>query len=217
MSSRAVFRVAPSRNGMMAAHTWRFWRSGDEFYGGVRKATHLSKLSFHRTGNWQLRIDSAMHRLPVTRHISSEWTHVISLQWMILPDSFHPNSTGHEEVLLIEVPVGYRLCLDLFVSRTTSLGELPDSNPGGLFVWDEKLRNGRRLAMQQTVVPWTDIEVLDALGIRHASSVTVERPPAERSHYAEIAWFTSRPSTGNVVKIVPHGPNEVQVKRTTSA
>lgn len=210
--SHPVFRMAPARDGVIAADAWRFWKSGDEFYAGVRKATHLSKLSFHRDGKWQLQTFSKTHRLPATRHISPEWTLVISLQWMILADSFQPNSTGQEKVLLIDVPLGYRLCLDLLVSRTTTQPRLPEAEPAGEFVWEVQLRSGRRLAINKLLLPWTDAEVQDALRIRHESAVHIDKTPARGSHYAEIAWFRSRPSTGNVVWIVPHGPNEVLVR-----
>ena len=207
MSSRKAFRVAPSRDGVRAASTWRLWGSGDEFYVAVRDAAHASKVSFHRNGKWQLRIGAATKRFLATRSPLPGWLHAVSIQWIIFPGVLRPLIVGEEKVELLEVPEEHKLALNILLSPRETRLERSLPTEGGAFVWRQQLRNGKLLLAHAVVLPLTQQDREGAMSVlQEAPILTYDRLPDAKDVYAELAWFTTRSEVGNLVLVLPLGP-----------
>jgi hypothetical protein len=211
MSSRKAYRIAPSRDGHRVASAWRFWRSGDEFYAAVRNAAHLTKVSFHRNGNWQLRMGAATKRLMATRHYLPGWLHVVSIQWFLYPGSLRPLTSGSEDVELVEVPEDHKLAVNIILSTTKAGSDPPLPREGGRFVWREHLRDSRLVVVHAVTLPLAEQDhEARARILREAPPLTYETKPDPADVYAEISIYTTRPESGNVIGIAPLPPDRLR-------
>src|SRR5687768_13573947 len=95
----------------------------------------VSKISFHRHGNWQVSIGSTTIRLVPTREVLPGWLHVISIQWFILPDALRPSARSNENIEFVDIPEGSKLALNLLVSVTKTTREPPLPQEGGRYLW----------------------------------------------------------------------------------
>jgi hypothetical protein len=212
MSSRKAFRVAPSQDGVRPGSSWRFWRQGDEFYAGCREVIGVSKLSFHHDGNWQLRVGTAMEKLTLSRRVFDEWVHAISLQWLPWTRAFRPILSDKEKVTLIDVPEDSKLVVNLLLSLSKGDPPAPKPCEGGLILWSERLSDRRVLLLHVVTLPQTEQDRDEALRLRRKALITVKRIPEPGAFYSEIAWFASRPESGNTVALVPLGPDSLNVR-----
>jgi hypothetical protein len=215
MSISKIFRAAPSRLDRRAASIWRFWHQGDEFYAAARDSTHAAKISFHRNGNWQARVGPASQRFTSSRLITPDWLHALSVHWILLPDAFLPKSSGHENCTLVEVPNDCNLILNLVVSTTGSALAQPRVPPVQSFVWYQRLRSGRILAIDLLTELQTDHDREIASWLRREGTFTVDKLPGPDAFYAELAWLATR-AEGNTVVIVPVGPDSLRLKQGAS-
>jgi hypothetical protein len=90
---------------------------------------------------------------------------------------------------------------NLFVSVREGDPKPPVTPEGGAFMWRQKLRDGRCIALHVVNLPLADFDLEDIARMRREGP-TIGHTPKVGEDYAEIASFRPRPD-GNAVIIVP--------------
>jgi hypothetical protein len=207
MPNPRALRLAPAREGRRLALTWRFWRQGDEFYAAARDAAVLTKVSFHRNGNWQAQVGPTVRRLTPHRRVNDDWLHVVSIYWLLPPESYIPLASTKEAATLVEVPSGSKLIVNLLLTLRGDKPALPPLPPGSLLPWVQDLRGGRTLVVHAVTEPEVDLDRDTVRRIRkEAGPLRVKEVPPAGEFYGEITWFALRPEA-NCLVIVPLGPD----------
>ncbi len=163
-----------------------------------------SKISFHSGGNWQIRNGPSTIRFTPTKLYSREWLQAVSLQWFLSSETFHPRPKGPESVQLIEVPEDKKLVVTLLVSLGNSNPDAPAAGDGKL-LWQERLKDGRTILIQQTAVSETEADRAFALRVRQNTTITITNPAIADDFYAEATEIYSDKVSGNVLAMVPLG------------
>jgi hypothetical protein len=210
MVSSKIFRIAPSRKGVRIAGIWRFWQQGAEFYAASRSAIGVCKISFHRNGNCQVTIGHAIQKLTAIQSVSPDWQRIYSLQWGLSPDALIPRAGREEDVKLVDVPDGSKLQVNLLLSTSNEQVAPPVPREGGAFLWRTELRDGRSILLHAITRPETRYERGEIDRRRREAPIIAVAAPKRGDTYAEITWFSSRPTTGNQGVIVPLGPESLQ-------
>src|ERR1700686_3005137 len=112
-------RIAPERNGRMAAFMWRIFADGNEVYARGRLGTDEARISFHHSGQIHQHLGSVKKQLLRRAMPMSEgtWLHQIQWRFLIGADVLHPPppkfKKKKDRAFLLNVPLDCMLILDL--------------------------------------------------------------------------------------------------------
>jgi hypothetical protein len=218
MADRSVLRVAPVRRGQQIASAWRIWAQGDEFYAAGRDAIRLGKISFHSSDNWQLRLGAMMQRLSPGLPLSGGWRHALGLVFLIAEDVLLPRDQREDKVAAIETPREHKLLIDLLVTDSpTRRSHMPFEIQGDV-LREVILRSGRTLLVLARVLPFTVDDFAAISDMRSKLRVNFkERLPERHETYIEATLTSFVAGRGNVLQVIPVGPDSFAVDKAASA
>ena len=205
MQKEKALRVAPSRDGIQVANAWRFWAQGDEFYAAARDMAKLGKISFHSRFNWQFRAGSFVNRLAPPLPLSNNWLHALEIVFLIGSNVLLPLAQREEKVTLIETPEGYKLLVDLLLSRGSRVPPSLPAETAGSVLATHRLRSGAQLVATTRTLVFTETDQAIIADTRAKLRVNFTEDPPTSGVYVEATWQTFSPKTGNVIGVIPVG------------
>jgi hypothetical protein len=209
MRKQNALRVAPSRGGIPVANAWRFWAQGDEFYAAARDVAKLGKVSFHSNGNWQFRAGAALNRLAPASPLSNGWLLALQLVFLVDPDVMLPLDQREEGVRLLETPDGFKLLVDLLLSKGSSSVPPPlPSEIGGAMVAAHRLRNGTHLVATTRTMGLTAADQGFITDLRAKLRINFTGDPPASGFYAEATWQTFN-TEANLIGVIPVGQDSL--------
>jgi hypothetical protein len=214
-----AFRIAPSRSGEPAAQYLRFWVENSEIYASVRNTGRGMHLSIHSSGDIHLRLEGKDKESlsPLLPLAGSGWRHAVELRYL-LGDNIHrplPEDLKGKPSRMIEVAPGQILILNLLVgdAGTTAETELPEVFDEGITpIWTCILADGRPVVLCARVGPINQENAAQLNFIRNELNPKINyTPDAPKRHYLEVHRMQWSPTGGNVISIVPMGPEGLKV------
>ncbi|RIK45776.1 MAG: hypothetical protein DCC58_05405 [Chloroflexi bacterium] len=200
------------RNGVQIAGAWRIWTQGDEFYAAGRDAVRLGKISFHRNNNWQLRLGTMMQRLAPGLLLSGSWRHALELIFLVSDDVLLPKAQREEKVVAVETPLQHKLLIDLLLTDSADRRSLMPVEVQGSVLREVILRSGKTLLVLGRVLPFTSEDFAAVADMRSKLRVSFrERIPERHEAYVEATLTSFAPGRGNVLQIIPVGPEALAV------
>jgi len=211
----SAVRVAPSRGGRPAAIFWKFWVEKDELYATRRMGGNEWKISVHSSGQIHMHMGprNTQPLAPPAALGSGLWRHALEIRFLLgagadlPPEKMVQMKKKKDKALIVPVPDGHVLCLNLLVSALAASSlALPIEFSGTPEVWRTRLRDGRSVVLLGRVMPF-DAQSISAL--RDIRSVIQPKAnyvglPSTEGPYNEVIR-TSWSQHGNVVLVIPMG------------
>lgn len=209
---QAGLRVAPARDGRLAASIWRVWAQGDEVYLASRSVARISKVSLHRTGAWFL--DAGHERHQFARPIplcDGRWLHALELKWLLdkMPpvEVDEPPLKPKDAAVLLETPPGFACIVNvLFGAGSTTVDSALPTEMQGVRLQEVTLRSGTPLVVIGRVQAFSDQDrrALHEHRYELAPKVSFDGPRPSRAR-AELMRAIASPIGGNVILVIPLG------------
>jgi hypothetical protein len=207
-------RVALCRNQKPLTDLWRIWTQGDEVYVSTRNASMMKvRASFHSSGKsflWlnQQRLDLG----PGMLLPSGNWIDALQIQFLTPTDAMPPKEFKRpkpsDKPLYLETPDGCTVFLDvLFGLGSTTVSTPIDCMPDVTrILFTRTLRSGRAVVVTARLSDMTpgDYEHLERL--RHGIGLRVHHGQPVKKPAAELYEFNVSPAGGNLVFVLPLGP-----------
>lgn len=209
-------RVAPARNGIQIANTWRIWTQGNEFYAATRSATAISKISFHNNFNWQWRSGTGVQRLARPIPAAPGWFEAARVVFLVDSGVLVPIGQADSRTYLVETPLGHKLSVIICVSERPSV-PFASAVAGSHPVLKATLRDGRRLFVVACSFPFTDADRELMAKFREGLRINYFVRPSEESTYAEGWYSDCSPATGNKIAIIPLGYDSLHQEPASKA
>jgi hypothetical protein len=211
-----AFRVAPGNSGEPTASFWKFWIVGKELYAMNRDAGSI-KISVHASGQLHLRREQRDQQMlvPAMRIGASDWYHALEMRYLVGPGAFRPKPKPpkkNEKAFLVDTADGDALLLNLLVSAPRPTEPVPFPFSTGQTLWTSELTDGRKATLIARVMPIDDQsrERLNFFRGPDGPKVTLSVPTAEPG-YLEHSDVHSSTNGGNVILIIPAGPEVIRV------
>jgi hypothetical protein len=186
---------------------WWFTHQGNEFYLASKLGLSVSKISFHRDGNWQMRTGNQVIRFAPTRIVSGNWLHAASVRWYLSAGAFRPPGKAANKVRLLEVPENADLVAAIFVSVDDSNPPIPMVSGGNILVRDH-LRDGRSVVIESFAV---EADQQFASRVRNITAISLSGSEVPGDFYAETHEIYSDPEQGNILAVVPLGVDSLRL------
>jgi len=209
MVNRNEFRIAPTRNGKLAAGFWKFFIYKNEIYASARGIGGESKVSVHRSGQIHTRTGERdiVTMRPLTLFGNSEWQHALQLRFVPSEESMRPNldALGHKHANIVEIPADSVLILDLLVSTSERESSLPPDFVGTKVLWKSQRADGCHVAVIGKVTPIdaTARERRDRLTKIDKVGVSVTDGEGGYAELHDFHWS----ERGNFVFVIPMPPD----------
>jgi hypothetical protein len=214
-SVKGSLRIGPIRDGRPLASLWRIWVQGDEVYIGNRNAEGMAKISIHSSGKPFLSVGKN-ERFNFSQPMlfpDSPWRHIVELSFLIgdniLPLRDRKPLKPSKPALGIVTPAGHKLAANVLVGSPplTHGSPMPVMMKGGTVVFQHTLRGGDLVSVVVRVQPMTDQDMANLVEMRSKLRVNTTGPyNIGPDSGVEPTLFTRSATTGNVITVVPAGP-----------
>lgn len=141
------------RDGRPVAFPWKFFAKKNDIYALNRGMGSETKLSIHNSGRICLRQGprNQIFSAPMTMR-GDVWRHVVEIRFLLSADCGLPPTAAELDkaanTILREVPPGYVLYLNLFISTGSEAPRCPPSEVGGATeLWCTQLADGRSVTL----------------------------------------------------------------------
>lgn len=194
----------------MLASLWHIWAPGDQIYIAYRNGGGTSKISIDSSGKLILSVGKN-ERWDFARPMlfpDSSWRHIVEISFLIgesiLPVCDIKELKESKPALGIVTPPGQKLAVNVLTGSPplTHQSPIPAMMRGGSIVFQHTLRGGNLLSVVARVLPMLDQDMRNMLEILSNLKVNMAGPNPS----TEAMWFKQSAETGNVITIVPVGP-----------
>lgn len=212
-------RVGPGRQRQPVAGLWKFWVEGNEIYATTRALGQVAKISVHASGQIHMRIESRelQQLAPPMPLGNGNWLHAFELRFLVGVGSQKPpqEKLKGTSASLINLPDDAVLILNLLVGQEGSTSSTPmphEFSPSGEVVWMTQLRDTRPVILVGRVHAMDEVNrtAMDEIRLKLRPQVNLTKRPT-RPPYLEIRQISWDPKGGNVVLVVPLGPEAFRV------
>jgi hypothetical protein len=206
-----AIRIAPARNGVLAAFPWKFLANQNDIYVVNREIGDITKISIHESGKIYMHQGATSKLLtPPVRISGGVWMHLLQIGFFLSAGAGAPADSDMKDskkVIHAEVELTHVLHLDLcLASGVPSPSMLPVEFKGAHTCWRTALQDGRAVILLAGAIPMND-EMSDY--IRYVREVRrphaiLPKDPGARVPYIEIMDM-NHDAQGNVIRVTPMG------------
>lgn len=212
-------RIAPERNGRMAAFMWRIFAEGNEAYACGRLGADAARISFHHSGQIHQHLGRGKKQLLRRAMSISEgtWLHQIQWRFLIGADVLFPPppqfKKKKDRAFLLNVPLDCMLILDLLIAAHASIDQPPTPREFAEVgvLWHTKLAAGHHVILLAQVrgMDETNRQVLQNMLYERNLHIPID-PLPPTPPYIELHRVDWSEQGGNVIVIVPMGHESYQ-------
>jgi hypothetical protein len=215
--TRKSISIAPIRGGEQIAAPWRIWMQGDELYLANRETIQSIKVSLHAHGNWHVDSGHYRHQLGPALPLSLPgWFLAVQLSFCVGDNTIKPaNLTPFKKsslAVFVDTPVDKKLLVDVLLAPigTTPSSPLPSEfdSPRVLHLIH---RNGSVAIVTASTGEITGEDAVNMAEMRKFS-ITYDSPEDATAKFAEMFAVHRVKGGGNIIVIVPLGPESVVKK-----